>query len=191
MEDTFINKIDTEEKINTIFDNTDKNTNYFTQISDKVVTAYTNDLDTLMNKIREDTIDNTPSDEILEKYVLELSNLLYFLGTRLETVGIKDDITRMSAKEVYNNTYTDNLDVAPGEKKPTVAELNVMSENASRYETVVNSIYSRVYRQIKFKIDGAYEMLASLRKIISKRMQENQLSYTRNSGSVVIGSEEF
>ena len=191
MEDTFINKINTEEKINTIFDNTDKNTNYFTQISDKVVTAYTNDLDALMNKIREDTIDNTPSDEILEKYVLELSNLLYFLGTRLETVGIKDDITRMSAKEVYNNTYTDNLDVAPGGKKPTVAELNVMSENASRYETVVNSIYSRVYRQIKFKIDGAYEMLASLRKIVSKRMQENQLSYTRNSGSVVIGSEEF
>lgn len=191
MDDTFINKIDTEEKINTIFDNTDKNTNYFTQISDKVVTAYTNDLDTLMNKIREDTIDNTPSDEILEKYVLELSNLLYFLGSRLETIGIKDDITRMSAKEVYNNTYTDNLDVAPGGKKPTVAELNVMSENASRYETVVNSIYSRVYRQIKFKIDGAYEMLASLRKIVSKRMQENQLSYTRNSGSVVIGSEEF
>ena len=191
MEDTFINKIDTEEKINTIFDNTDKNTNYFTQISDKVVTAYTNDLDALMNNIREDTIDNTPSDEILEKYVLELSNLLYFLGTRLETVGIKDDITKMSAKEVYNNTYTDNLDVAPGGKKPTVAELNVMSENASRYETVVNSIYSRVYRQIKFKIDGAYEMLASLRKIVSKRMQENQLSYTRNSGSVVIGSEEF
>ena len=191
MEDTFINKIDTEEKINTIFDNTDKNTNYFTQISDKVVTAYTNDLDALMNNIREDTIDNTPSDEILEKYVLELSNLLYFLGTRLETVGIKDDITRMSAKEVYNNTYTDNLDVAPGGKKPTVAELNVMSENASRYETVVNFIYSRVYRQIKFKIDGAYEMLASLRKIVSKRMQENQLSYTRNSGSVVIGSEEF
>ena len=144
-----------------------------------------------MNNIREDTIDNTPSDEILEKYVLELSNLLYFLGTRLETVGIKDDITKMSAKEVYNNTYTDNLDVAPGGKKPTVAELNVMSENASRYETVVNSIYSRVYRQIKFKIDGAYEMLASLRKIVSKRMQENQLSYTRNSGSVVIGSEEF
>lgn len=191
MEDTFINKIDKEEKINTIFDNTDKNTNYFTQISDKVVTAYTNDLDALMNKIREDTIDNTPSDEILEKYVLELSNLLYFLGTRLETVGIKDDITRMSAKEVYNNTYTNNLDVAPGGKKPTVAELNVMSENASRYETVVNSIYSRVYRQIKFKIDGAYEMLASLRKIVSKRMQENQLSYTRNNGSVVIGSEEF
>lgn len=191
MEDTFINKVDTEEKINTIFDNTDKNTNYFTQISDKVVTAYTNDLDTLMNKIREDTVENTPSDDILERYVLELSNILYFLGTRLETVGIKDDITKMSAKEVYNNTYSNNLDVAPGGKKPTVAELNVMSENASRYETVVNSIYSRVYRQIKFKIDGAYEMLASLRKIVSKRMQENQLSYTRNSGSVVIGSEEF
>lgn len=191
MEDTFINKVDMEEKINTIFDNTDKNTNYFTQISDKVVTAYTNDLDTLMNKIREDTVENTPSDDILERYVLELSNILYFLGTRLETVGIKDDITKMSAKEVYNKTYSNNLDVAPGGKKPTVAELNVMSENASRYETVVNSIYSRVYRQIKFKIDGAYEMLASLRKIVSKRMQENQLSYTRNSGSVVIGSEEF
>lgn len=191
MEQTFINREDIGEKINNVFDETDKQTDYFTFISDKVVTAYTDDLNHLMTNIREDTIDNTPSDEILEKYVLELSNMLYFMGTRLESVGIKEDITKMSAKEVFNNTYSKNLEVGPGGKKPTVAELNVMSEDASRYETVVNSIYSRVYRQIKFKIDASYEMLASLRKIISKRMQENQLSYTRNSGSVVIGSEEF
>lgn len=192
MEKTFIENEHSKVEITNAFEKTDEASSLFTNISDEVVKAYTSDLDKLLVKIKENAVENTPSDNILEKFVMELSNILYFMGTRLESVGIKDDITKLSAKEVYNNSYTDNLTkVSDQKKKPTVAELTVMAENDSRYQTVVNNIYSRVYRQIKYKIDAAYEMLSSLRKIISKRMQENQLDYTRNTGSVVVGSEEF
>lgn len=192
MEKTFIENEQSKVEITNAFEKTDEASSLFTNISDEVVKAYTSDLDKLLVKIKENVVENTPSDNILEKFVMELSNILYFMGTRLESVGIKDDITKLSAKEVYNNSYTDNLTkVSDQKKKPTVAELTVMAENDSRYQTVVNNIYSRVYRQIKYKIDAAYEMLSSLRKIISKRMQENQLDYTRNTGSVVVGSEEF
>lgn len=192
MEKTFIENEHSKVEITNAFEKTDEASSLFTNISDEVVKAYTSDLDKLLVKIKENAVENTPSDNILEKLVMELSNILYFMGTRLESVGIKDDITKLSAKEVYNNSYTNNLtNVGDQKKKPTVAELTVMAENDSRYQTVVNNIYSRVYRQIKYKIDAAYEMLSSLRKIISKRMQENQLDYTRNTGSVVVGSEEF
>lgn len=192
MEKTFIENEQSKVEITNAFEKTDEASSLFTNISDEVVKAYTSDLDKLLVKIKENAVENTPSDNILEKFVMELSNILYFMGTRLESVGIKDDITKLSAKEVYNNSYTNNLTkVSDQKKKPTVAELTVMAENDSRYQTVVNNIYSRVYRQIKYKIDAAYEMLSSLRKIISKRMQENQLDYTRNTGSVVVGSEEF
>nr|DAG27891.1 MAG TPA: Phosphoribosyl-ATP pyrophosphatase [Caudoviricetes sp.] len=192
MEKTFIENEQSKVEITNVFEKTDEASSLFTNISDEVVKAYTSDLDKLLLKIKENAVENTPSDNILEKLVMELSNILYFMGTRLESVGIKDDITKLSAKEVYNNSYTNNLtNVGDQKKKPTVAELTVMAENDSRYQTVVNNIYSRVYRQIKYKIDAAYEMLSSLRKIISKRMQENQLDYTRNTGSVVVGSEEF
>lgn len=192
MEKTFIENEQSKVEITNVFEKTDEASSLFTNISDEVVKAYTSDLDKLLVKIKENAVENTPSDNILEKLVMELSNILYFMGTRLESVGIKDDITKLSAKEVYNNSYTNNLtNVSDQKKKPTVAELTVLAENDSRYQTVVNNIYSRVYRQIKYKIDAAYEMLSSLRKIISKRMQENQLDYTRNTGSVVVGSEEF
>jgi phosphoribosyl-ATP pyrophosphohydrolase len=192
MEKTFIENEQSKVEITNVFEKTDEASSLFTNISDEVVKAYTSDLDKLLVKIKENAVENTPSDNILEKLVMELSNILYFMGTRLESVGIKDDITKLSAKEVYNNSYTNNLtNVGDQKKKPTVAELTVMAENDSRYQTVVNNIYSRVYRQIKYKIEAAYEMLSSLRKIISKRMQENQLDYTRNTGSVVVGSEEF
>lgn len=164
---------------------------YYTDISDALVQAYSSDLDTLMHRIKADCIEVEPSDKMLEGYTLELSNALYFIGQKLENIGIKDDLSKMAAKEVYNEAYLNYMNAGDAKKKPTVAELTAMSEADAKYQTVLNSIYARVYRQIKFKVDAAYEMLSSIRKIISKRMQDNQLSMARQTGGVVIGREEF
>lgn len=175
-------------QINTVMQETEEGVSYFTTISDQMVTEYTKDLDNVMIRINGDVVTADASDYQLEKYVLELSNILYFLGQRLETMGIKDDISKLNAKQVYNDAYL-NAPVEDGKKKPTVAELSAMAEDKSKYETIMNNIYSRAYRQIKFKIDAAYEMLASLRKIISKRMQEAQLSMQRNNGTLAMGND--
>ena len=176
-----------KDHLNEVVESTEKNVEYFVTISDSMVKSYTEDIDNIMLKINTDTVENDASDYQLEKYVLELSNALYFIGAKLENMGIKDDLSKLAAKQVYNDTY---LNVVPENgKKPTVAELTAVSEDASRYETIMNNIYSRSYRQIKFKVDAAYEMLASLRKVISKRMQEAQLSMQRNNGNLVIGED--
>jgi hypothetical protein len=169
----------------------ESNASYYTDISDSLVDAYSSDLDSLMNRIKADCIEVEPSDKVLESYTMELSNALYFVGQKLEAVGIKDDLSKMASKEIYNESYLSYLDNGDAKKKPTVAELTALAEADSKYQTVLNSIYSRVYRQIKYKVDAAYEMLSSIRKIISKRMQDNQLSMARQTGGVVIGREEF
>ena len=169
----------------------ENNSEYYTNISDKLVEAYSHELDELMNRVRADCVDTEPSDKVLEMYTLELSNALYFVGQKLENIGIKDDLTKMAAKEAYNNAYLQHMEAGDAKKKPTVAELTALSEDDSKYQTVINSIYSRVYRQVKYKVDAAYEMLSSIRKIISKRMQELQLSMARQNGGVVLGKEEF
>ena len=191
--ETFLHDIDNSIEINKIDEvvtDTEKNVSYFTHISDNLVRGYTEPLDNLMVKIQAVTIDNDATDDQLEKYILELSNSLYFIGDKLESMGIRDDLSKLAAKQVYNDAYLEAGEVTSG-KKPTVAELTAVAEGTSRYETIMNHIYSRAYRQIKFKVDAAYEMLASLRKVISKRMQEAQLSMQRNNGTLVMGSEEF
>ena len=190
MNETFLTEESKDVVVDEVVQSTEENSQYFTNISDSLVLGYTSDLDQLMIKIHVDTVENEATDAQLEKYILELSNALYFIGSRLEAMGIKDDLSKLAAKQVYNEAYLDAPVDAKG-KKPTVAELTAIAEDSSRYETIMNNIYSRAYRQIKYKVDAAYEMLASLRKVISKRMQEAQLTMQRNNGTLVMGTEEF
>lgn len=188
MNETFLSNPDMN-KVNEIVKTTENNVEQFNQIANNLVIAYTNDIDNLMSRINTDVVENEASDDVLEKYMLELSNALYFIGTKLEGMGIKDDLSKLAAKEVFNNAYLD-APVDEKGKKPTVAEITAMAEGESRYETIMNNIYSRAYRQIKYKVDAAYEMLASLRKILSKRMQDAMLNNSTNHGSIVFGNEE-
>ena len=192
MNETFLtenNAVTPNEELINVINETENNVEYFTNISANIVSSSTNELDELVNKIRQSSMDEI-SDIELEKYILELSNLLYFIGNKLELMGVKDDLSKLAAKQVYNTSYL-NAPTDEKGKKPTVAELTAIAEDDSRYESIMNNIYSRAYKLIKYKVDAAYEILSSLRKIISKRMQESQLSAQRNNGSLVFGSEEF
>lgn len=188
MNDSFISTVDIN-TLNLVVETTERNVTEFTGVSDKLISSLTTDLDRLMEDIHTDMVENNASDYALEKYSLELSNMLYFMGTKLETMGIKDDLSKMAAKEVYNASYLDNSSVVG--KKPTVAELSATAENDSRYETIMNSIYTRTYKQLKFKIDAGYEMLNTIRKVISKRMQDAQLSmYGTGKDTTILGRED-
>ena len=48
---TFLDNIDTE-KVTNLLNETQKNSEYFNTITEQVVTAYTNDLDTLVKEIQ-------------------------------------------------------------------------------------------------------------------------------------------
>lgn len=181
MAKSYLDNVDTEQ-VTKLLNNTDTNATYFTSITDNVVKSYSEQLDKILEKIRQTLATNETemSMEQLEKYMLELSNCLYFIGEKLEYVGIKMDVSRAAQKEVYNNAYLDNdiekFDDSGKKIKPTKDANIAVAEEKSKYENIVTSIYERTYKVIKFKIDAGYEMLSTLKKILSRRITEFEAS---------------
>lgn len=188
---TFLSNADTE-RITEVMQETEENSTYFEDTSLRVVQAYTESLDDLMKAIYQDVVlVDYPSELTLEKYFLELTNTVYFMGEKLESLGVRDDMSRAQYKEVYNAAYLGNqIKDVEKKNKTTVAENQAVAENAALYENTVNSIYSRAYKIFKYKIDAANEMIKSLSKIISRRMQESSVNernyYNDNVGGTNI-----
>lgn len=157
----------------------------FLEMVDKTVTSYTKDLDDLVDDIKKAfRIDSGISDEDLEYYSLELSTALYILGGRLEKTGILEDIAKALRQETYNKEFLDQQQKSKvNELKMTVQQLQAIAEEHSKYNTVMQSVYSRVYKQIKFKIDAAFELLGTLKKIISKRISDSSSDNVRGTSS--------
>lgn len=175
---TFLDTVDKDE-FNSLVNKTSQNVEYFESVCMGIVQNYAGNLDELMKWIYKNIIqlDVPADDNILEKAFLELSGTIYFTYENLEHVGIYDHLSEAAYKEVYNNAYVNNIE-KDGEKrnKKTVAELTSIAEQESQYESTLNDIYSVAYKMIKNKLDAAQTMLATISKIISKRMQESQIS---------------
>ena len=189
---TFLNNIDGE-KVKELLNSTDINSTYFARIVDDVVKSYSSDLENLMSTIEQSVFQNTIVDDIsLESYALRLTNMLYFIGERLETVGIKADIARAARQEIYNKTYLENdveKEINGKKVKPTKDANMAVAEEESKYESVVSSIYERTYKIIKFKIDAAQEMVNTLRKIITKHIQDANMAFQKASIRTVENNE--
>lgn len=167
-----------KDKVTELLSDTDENSQYFTQITNNVIDSYVSDLDLIMNNLYDVINHNeTLTNDSIENYMLRLSNTLYYIGDRLEIVGIKADVAKAAKQEVYNRAYLDNQ-VKDSEKKnkTTVAENQAVAEENSKYESIITSIFERVYKVIRFKIDAGQEMLKTLSKILTKRLQEIDLS---------------
>lgn len=176
-----INSLD-KDKINEKIAEVEDNMTYFNSVFEKVVDGYTRSLDEIMAEIHDEIVSKDyPSTDVLEKYLLKLSNCIYFISERAEKLGIYDALTKTAFKETYNNIYLENQSSnvgVVGGKKPTVAESTAIAENGSVYEATINDLYNRVYKTVKAKLDSANTMLSSISKLISRRMTELQTTYT-------------
>lgn len=188
---SFLNNIDTE-NVQKLMRETSENVQYFENITKDVVDAYSKDLDWIMGEIYKDILcKDQPPLNTLEKYFLELSHCLYYMGDKLEKLGIYDVMSKNAYKEVYNTSYLGLTDVGDTKKKPTVAELTAMAENESQYENVVSDVYSKAYKIVKNKVDTATTMLNSISKIISKRMVEMQLNSVTPTGKQILNESTY
>lgn len=142
----------------------------------KLVSECTGDLDLVMQEVYNKIIlSNDYTMEDIQTLFVKLGNYVYFFGQVVEKIGLGSDISEHSFKEVYNNAYNTSLIGADG-KKRTANELTAIAEAASLNESVLNDIYKRAYKAIKFKVDSAQSMVATLSKIYSKKIQEMQFS---------------
>ena len=156
--------------INESLDTVSSNSKVIENIVQKVIKDSCDELDNYIDYVHSVIADenNEIPTMLLEDMTLVLPTLLYRVSDRSEKIGIREDIAKALKQELYNNILEE-----PGSKsteKKIKAELNTQSENL----TLI--IYQRAYKSIKAKMDYGIEILQSVKKILSRRIAELEVS---------------
>lgn len=160
-----------KDKVNAVQDQVDENSYYVDKIVDELVHEYCSDLDNYVASIRARVADknNPPTNQEIESYLMNLPSLLYFAGGAIETLGVREDMAKAIKTEVYSKKFVESEFKTVGDKK-------AFAELEAQEEFIVQSAYQRAYKKIKLRLDIATELLASLKKVLSSRMQEMELT---------------
>ena len=152
---------DTVEGHSTIIDN----------IVSEIIQPYCKDLDNYVQFIKECLKDgeNPPTDEELDDFNLNLATYIYFAGGMCEQLGIRDDIAKAVYKEMYHTARA-------SQSTGTIADKDSLAELASQEQYIVSASYTRAYKTLKAKVENAQELLSSIKKTLSHRMQESELT---------------
>lgn len=162
-------------KVKEIQNHIENNADKINEIVNAIILPYTKDLDEYILFIKDILKDgeNPPTVSELEDFCMNLSTNIYFASGMQEQLGIRDDIAKAIYKEVYNT-------VREKSANGTIADKNTLAELASQQEYLTNICYSRAYKMIKSKVEAAQEILASCKKIISRRIAETELTKIGN-----------
>ena len=141
-------------------------------VVNEIIKPYCKDLDIYVEFIARCLKDGEkpPTNSELEDFCMNLSARIYFASGMCEQLGIRDDISKALWKEAYNNARDEQT-------HGTVADKNTQAELQSQYEQLTNVCFSRAYKTMKAKVDAAQELLSSCKKVLSHRMQEEQLTH--------------
>lgn len=158
------------DKIVEIQENIDENTTKINAIIDRTIRPYIKDLDTAIKEYSKQ-INNTSnpiSDETLDRIILELPKLMYWASEGQEILSLKSEF----AKIIKSDKIIESLKTQTG----SVSEKNLKAEHDAIDENVSLYIYTYSVNKIKDKLGNAMELLQSAKKIISKRMKDNDWS---------------
>lgn len=173
----------TREKFDELFESTRSDVDFATAISDSIISDKAIELDSIMRDIQNNVVyaDN-PADSTIEYYLMQLTNALYFINTKIEYFGFYEDITKANAKLKYNESYTEKqmLNVQSN-TKGTVADLQMHADLSSVDEQMLNVIYSRTVRILNSKVRAAEEMIKTLSKILTVHMNESYATRSARS----------
>lgn len=162
-------KLDTE-KILKKMERVDDNGQKLDVIVNQVVNSYCSELDEFINKIYSLVSNKSLDvpDVDIEYMILQLPCLMYFASNKLEQLGLREDIARGVEKEKYN----DILLKTDGK----VLEKESAAEMGCQEETLITAINSRAYRKIKSRLEYASATLESLKKVLTNRISDKELS---------------
>lgn len=138
-------------------------------VVDQVVNQYCSEIDNIISKIDGALAEHEElSDTILENFVLRVPIALYYACTAAESLGVRDDVSRLIYREAYNTARKD----ASG----TVADKDSHAAMHTQAEALAAVVYSRAFKKVRAKLDVAEEMLAALKKVVTSRISERSLS---------------
>lgn len=141
-------------------------------IVNDIIEPYCKDLDRYVMFIRDCLKDGEtpPTNDELDDFCMNLSTLIYFAGGMCEQLGIRDDISKAVYKEVYN-------DARSSLSEGTIADKDSIAELQAQQEQITSVCYNRAYRIVKTKVEAAQELLASCKKVLTRRCQEFELTH--------------
>ncbi len=163
-------EISQDDTIHTIIQKVEDNSSKVEKIVDELIQPYCDKLDILVGKFRDCLMDkdNPVTEWELDDVCLKLPSYLYFMGEAQEKFGIKEDISKSVKMELYNQIHQ--------RTRGTIADKQAASEAGTIEEDIVYRAYQRAYKRIKQKLEAAYELLSSIKKVISRRMGEQELA---------------
>lgn len=152
-------------------DDVENKSDYIDNTVNDIIKPYCKDLDSYVEFISTCLRDGErpPTTHELEDFCMNLSTLIYFTAGTCEHLGIRDDMSKAIWKDAYNS-------VRDSIEKGTVADKNAAAELETQHEQLTNICYNRSYKILKSKVDSAQELLASCKKVLSHRMQEEELT---------------
>lgn len=159
------------EEIENICNKVDLNSAQIEEIVNGIIEPYCKDLDKYVDFIKGILADgeHPATAQELDDFCMNLSVYIYYASGMQEQLGIKDDIAKAVYKEMYHSAR-DSID------KGTVADKDSLAELASQKEYLTSVCYKRAYSIVKAKVSAAQEILSSVKKIISRRMSEQELT---------------
>ena len=160
----------TRDELSQVLARVDGNSATVNEIVDDIVKKYCEPLDKYVSQIDDILKEGKEiADEELDDFALNLPCLLYYACEAQEVLGVKEDVSRAVKAEIFNK-------VRNSINEGTVADKDSMADLASQNETVVIIIYQRAYKKVKARIDAAYEILNSVKKVISRRQAQYGIS---------------
>lgn len=160
-----------EAKVQKVREQVDLDSQQIMNVVNEIITPYTQELDNYVDFVKGiiTNYDNPPTAQELDDFIMNLSVFIYYASGMQEQLGIKDDIAKALYKEMYHSAR-DSIE------KGTVADKDSLAELASQSEYLTSMIYKRSYGIVKAKVASAQELLSSVKKIISRRMSESEIT---------------
>lgn len=165
-----IDRVDLE-KVSDVQNKVEEHSETINKLVEEVIEPYCKDLDKYISFIKKCLKDgeNPPTDMELDDFVLNLSTYIYWASGACEQLGIRDDISKAVYKDVYHSKRNEL-------NSGTVADKDSVAELESMQEQITNIVYNRAYKIMKAKVENAQELLSSCKKVLSHRMQEQELT---------------
>lgn len=148
----------------------DKNSEYIEELVNTLVNKCCDKLDSYIDYVKTIMSDSSceVSNKELDDIIMTIPTMLYYVGSQQEKLGIKRDVAKSVRSQMYNQIYM--------ELTGTATDKKVQAESKLFDETMVTTIYSTAFDIIKSKVDSAFEILQSAKKVVSRRMSESELS---------------
>ncbi len=152
-----------------ISETVEDNSKLLDEVVDSIVKKYSKELDDVINQAHSLLHNNNQlADQEIEYFILSIPIQLYYSSNAQEAIGIREDVAKMIRQRLYIEARQN----ATG----TVEDKNTAADKHVTQETLTAAAYNRASRMLKAKNETALEVLSAFKKVISRRMEEYQLS---------------